>query len=268
VIKTKNTRLQEFLGWDKEKPKEERRPYHFVYFLKSPVPTQRTDKKDFQTDFNLASDPNWLVGQRYFDDTEISNALKRTSCKSVEIFLGISEDCTEQSSIVRPSTTPKQSTIIRRPQPRPIFIPPSWLSGLIERVEALKMDQGHLERDHEDLVASLFELLGYERTRDIKFRRGNIDIRIEKDNKPIITIEVKADWALSPETRDVLRQAYSYAQETGTPFVIITNGDRYCVYDRRKGLSYKENLVIDCKLTDLDDASIQYLNRLRKKEIN
>ena len=40
-IETHNTRLQEFLGWDQEKPLANRRPYHYVYFLREPTPTRR-----------------------------------------------------------------------------------------------------------------------------------------------------------------------------------------------------------------------------------
>lgn len=116
-------------------------------------------------------------------------------------------------------------------------------------------------------MASLFEILGYERIHDIKFRRGNIDIRIEKDNTPIITVEVKADWNLSPDSRGALRQAYNYAHETGTPFVIITNGDRYCIYDRRQGMSYEENLVSDFTISRMAQESISKLNLLRKESI-
>ncbi|HHD63905.1 MAG TPA: hypothetical protein ENK96_05995 [Desulfobulbaceae bacterium] len=266
-IETNNTRLQEYLGWDKEKPLADRRPYHYVYFLKQPTPTRRTEKRFFQDAFNLASNPQWLIGQKYFDDTKIINALELTSCSTIEDFLGISKHSPPFSSAQVPHP-PSTLTIIRRKKHlSPKIEVPNWLKGLIGKINALKNDPGHLERDHEDLVASFFEILGYERIHDIKFRRGNIDIRIEKDNQPLITIEVKADWALSPESHNALSQAYNYALETGTPFVIITNGDRYCIYDRRQGMSYEENLIADISLTSLTKGSLNKIESLSKSTI-
>lgn len=266
-IKTGNTKLQEFLGWDQEKPLKERRPYNYVYFLKNPATTVRREKKYFQVAFDLTHNQNWLVGQKYFSDAEVSNALERTLCRSPEALLGITNNqersipkaITTIPPIIPPVTIPKKLV--------PIIEVPSWLKDLISKINALKNDSEHFERDHEELVASLFELLGYKRIYDIKFRRGNIDIRIDKNNKPIITVEVKADWALSPESRNALSQAYNYALETGTPFIIITNGDRFCVYDRRHGMSYKENLIADFTLTKMTEKTIDHLNLLKKETI-
>jgi hypothetical protein len=185
-VDSNNGRLQEFLGWDREKQKLERRPYRYVYFLKSPLPTTRKDKVYFQNAFNLSSNQNWLVGQRYFNDEEMLAALKRTASASIEGFLGITPrdtDTAHPQNLARPYISRPDFIIRRKPAVTaaiPSFEPPDWLKNLVGKVNALKNDPGHLERDHEDLVASLFELLGYERTHDIKFRRGNIDIRIEK----------------------------------------------------------------------------------------
>lgn len=271
-IKTDNKRLQEFVGWDKEKPIAKRRPYQYVYFLKSPLPTTKKDKNYFQNAFDLNSNPQWLVGQKYFNDSEVLAALKRTSTTSLEGFLGIIPG--HQLPAPQPTPLiPPERFIKSNPEPSipinpPIFAVPDWLADLLGKVTALKKDTGHLERDHEDLVASLFELLGFERIHDIKFRRGNIDIRIDKNNKPIITIEVKADWSISPDSSGALAQAYNYAHQTATPIVIITNGDRYCVYDRRQGMSYGDNLIADFRITAMTKEDIDKLNLLRKDRIN
>lgn len=270
LIHTNNTRLQEFVGWDKEKSSDVRRSYQYVYFLKSPVPATRKDKNYFQNAFDLNSNPQWLVRQRYFNDSEVRKAIDRTETATVENFIGILPGNPKDFKNQVQPAPPKPIPVIRRKPTEPVtttFDIPDWLKGLAGKVTALKNDPGHLERDHEDLVASLFELLGYERIHDIKFRRGNIDIRIEKDNTPIITVEVKADWNLSPDSRGALRQAYNYAHETGTPFVIITNGDRYCIYDRRQGMSYEENLVADFTISRMAQESICKLNLLRKESI-
>lgn len=88
-IETADALLQDFVGWDSEKAKANRRPYKYVYFLKSPLVTTRNEKEFFQDAFNQGSNRNWLVGQRYFNDHEVSSAIQRTSCSSVESFLGI-----------------------------------------------------------------------------------------------------------------------------------------------------------------------------------
>jgi hypothetical protein len=268
-VQLNDTRLPEFLGWDKEKPKAKRRPYYYVYFLKSPLPTTKKDKNYFQNAFNLNSNPQWLIGQRYFNDSELHAALKRTESSSVEDFLGIIpitiQDSPEsvRTAIFNPDVIAEPAVTVTIPT----FNPPDWLKDLIAKVIALKNDSGHLERDHEDLVASLFEHLGYQRIHDIKFRRGNIDIRIEITNVPWITVEVKADWGLSPDSHGALSQAYNYAFETGSPFVIITNGDRYCIYDRRRGMSYSENLIANLTITGIDQDGVSKLNSLRKENI-
>jgi hypothetical protein len=270
-VETLHTRLQDFIGWDKEKSHAERRPYKYVYFLMNPTNTFRQKKEFFQTAFNLESNRHWLVGQRYFDDGELSSALRRTASDSIQSFLGINSSG-NSPVVIEPSPKPaKPFAILRKKNPsltvKKNIDTPSWLKTHVEKIKALKKDQGHLERDHEDLVASFFELLGYERIHDIKFRRGNIDIRIEKNNKPLITIEVKADWNLSPESRSALTQAFNYANETGTPYVIITNGDRYCIYDKRQGLSYDEKLILDICLTSASENNANSLLRLKKDNI-
>lgn len=262
-VKTSDTRLQEFLGWDSEMPRAERRPYPYVFFLKSPLQTICKTKRYFQDAFNLSSNPQWLVRQKYFDEGKVMEALGRTVTSSVEQFLGIttSNGATNKIQVERSKPDERTKASISSPEP------PDWLKDLANKVIALKNDPGHLERDHEDLVASLFELLGYRRIHDIKFRRGNIDIRIEKNNTPLITVEVKADWSLSPDNRGALNQAYNYALETGTPFVIITNGDRYCIYDRRQGMSYKDNLIADLTITRMDQDGTNNLESLRSDRI-
>ena len=96
----------------------------------------------------------------------------------------------------------------------------------------MRKDAGHQERDHEAIVAAMFECLGYKQVDEIKFRRGRIDVLISVNERPIFTIEVKADWGLSSSSTEAIRQAYNYALETGTPFVIVTNGDTYLFFRR------------------------------------
>jgi len=89
LIKTEDTRLQEYLGWDSEKPYSERRQYKNVYFLKTPRKTKNDKKNYFQEAFGLSSNKHWLPGQKYFNDEKIIDALKKTGSKNIEEFLGI-----------------------------------------------------------------------------------------------------------------------------------------------------------------------------------
>lgn len=93
--RTNDTRLQSFIGWDQEKPVHERRPYHFVYFLKERQIPIHKDKSYFGRAFGV-NNPNWLVGQRYFVDNEVKNALHRTNSKSMEELLGVTERFTKK----------------------------------------------------------------------------------------------------------------------------------------------------------------------------
>ena len=86
-IETEDTRLQEYIGWDTEKPKEKRRPYKIVYFLTDPMRTIRTQKVFFQKAFAEESNQNWLVGQKWYSPSEVQKALSRTFTNSIEELL-------------------------------------------------------------------------------------------------------------------------------------------------------------------------------------
>jgi predicted type IV restriction endonuclease len=113
----------------------------------------------------------------------------------------------------------------------------------------------------------LFEWLGYRSVADIKFRRHNIDIRIDSNGSPLVTIEVKADWALSSKSVSVIQQAYGYALESGTRYVIISNGDRYAVFDRIRGSTREDNLIGEYELSDLTPECVALLESLRASQL-
>ena len=274
-VRTNDTRLQEYIGWDREKPKEDRRPYHFVYFLKSPQTTSRREKAYYQRAFGLEANKNWLVGQRWFGDMEVRNAIERVIAESLEAFLGIGKRALESSSsMVKPELEVTDTIIaeppstedrtIELPYEPGIIEPPEWLRPIVSHVEILKADSAHQERDHEDIVASLFETHGYSRASEIRFRRGRIDILISVNDRPIFTIEVKADWSLSSESMDYIRQAYNYALETGTPFVIVTNGDTYVSFKRGPAGTYKDDLQGEARLTQLTADGLKMIESWKK----
>ena len=266
--KSDHTRLQNLFGWDEEKPMAERRQYKYVYFLSNPIRSLRRQKSFLARAFDFEANPQWLVRQRYISDQAVQNALLRTKTNTVHELLGItasgsSSILVEQSALrISEPPTPEIETPIEDTY---LPIRPAWIAPVIEMVEALIDDTGHLERDHEDIVASFFEVLGYRRVVDIKFRRGNIDIRIDRDGEPLFTIEVKPDWALTCKNTAVLNQAYAYANEIGTKYVIITNCDQYCVFDRTVGFKYEDQLIGSFRLSSLMEEDLELIELLRKK---
>lgn len=149
-----------------------------------------------------------------------------------------------------------------------VYERPGWLLNLIKNIEKLMKDSEHKERAHESLVETFYELLGFVRYDEINYRQGRIDIIIEYNNKPLIVNEVKKDWSLSWRDRKALLQAYNYALETGAPFVVLTNGDYYALFDRRKGYSYESQFVGDFKLTQLKMEDLEIIEKLKKENIS
>lgn len=169
-----------------------------------------------------------------------------------------------QNNKQKPISKPKRSGASVKDNNSGIKNGPKWLVSLAQRVRELRVDLCHKERAHESLVEMFYEGLGYGRFSDIRHRQGRIDICIMKDNKVEIVTEVKRDWGLTKDNTKVLRQAYGYALETGARFVVITNGDYYAVFDRRKGDSYESQFVGELKLTDFHKEYLEIINIIKK----
>jgi hypothetical protein len=90
-IRTFDHRLQEFIGWDNEKPKEKRRPFEYVFFLKKRQDTNNKKKKYYQYAFGFNNNSHWLDGQKYFDDSLVKAAIVIKGSKNIEEFLGINK---------------------------------------------------------------------------------------------------------------------------------------------------------------------------------
>jgi len=260
--RTTDTKLQNFFGWDAEKPASKRRPYTYVYFLSRPTKTGIKRKDYFQSAFDLTGNSQWLIGQKYFNEYEVEKALERTKSNNIIEFLKINND---KDLIKTHSMIKTPNNLVNEPNIDSEYIRPTWLSGIIAQVEKLQKEPNHLERDHEDIVANFFHLLGYDRVSEIKFQRGKIDIRIDINSKPVFTVEVKANWALTCNNKNHLDQAFSYANQQGTPFVIITNSDLYCIYDRTKGLSYNDQFVGSFRITQLTKNKRRLIENLKKQ---
>jgi hypothetical protein len=185
--------------------------------------------------------------------------MERTNTSNIQEFLMLQT----QYKLIR-HDSPYPHIIGNEPNMTREYEKPNWLTNVIEQIKVLQADLNHLERDHEDVVASFFETLGYRRTKEIKFQRGRIDIRVDVDGKPRFTIEVKSSWSIKCGDIAILNQAYSYANQVGSPYVIVTNGDLYCIYDRTKGLSYNDHLFASFKLTELNSEDLKIVDNLKK----
>ncbi len=145
------------------------------------------------------------------------------------------------------------------------IIVPDYLKETIKSVNKLKAIKGHQERGNESLVEDFFCALGYEKHTDIEFQRGRIDISLREGDKILAVVEVKKDWNLnSINSYEPFIQAYKYALDQGTRWVIITNGDYYAIYDRLKGLSKDTNLLGEFTLTNLTDEDEEIIQRLTR----
>jgi hypothetical protein len=150
------------------------------------------------------------------------------------------------------------------------FIRPLELEQVIKEVEQLQKEESHMERAHESLVEDFLVALKYAKHRDIKYRQGRVDIRIEMAGRSLLIVEVKAEWNLgfqSTKGLEAIRQAYNYAHDEGVRYVLVTNGDTYLLFDRLRGLSYKSNLLGEIQLTKLKEADLALIDRLRPERL-
>jgi hypothetical protein len=61
------------------------------------------------------------------------------------------------------------------------------------------------------------------------------------------------------------RQGMDYAARTGAPIVILTDGDRFELFDRTKGLDYEAMFVGAFQLTRFREADRPAFDRLRAR---
>lgn len=145
---------------------------------------------------------------------------------------------------------------------------PDFLKEVISSVIQLKSDPNHQERGHESLVEDFFCALGYQKHHDIKYRQGRIDISLWIGNNAVVIVEVKKDWNLSLyNSPEAVQQAYNYALDQGTRYVILTNGDYYVVFDRLKGLSSSSNLIGEFRLTALEEEDVALIQQMSRSNL-
>ena len=170
----------------------------------------------------------------------------------------------------QPSTPTTRSAAVphasgQSPASAHLISPPFNDAGsLLARIRSLA---GLPERNHEDVVKDLLIRLGYS-ARDIVFQRGRIDLSIQTEaGSTAAVFEVKRTIASSSEHASARRQGMDYASQTGAPFVVITDGDRYEIYDRRKGHDYTTMLCGRFQLTTFRDEDVKVLDLLRPEHL-
>lgn len=252
-----DTRLQRHVRWDEgRRATVHRRPYRYVYFLRSPqVPVNR-DKGFFLNAFGKSDKPHFFDGQKYLDDETVGDAIRAVGAATLEEFLGLGGHSTVKNSIS------PQAVSAPDPTEPVVATPPDWLASVVEAIHDLRRARATTERDHENVVAKFLEALGYRSGQEIRFQRANIDICVVRDGDPLVVVEVKRDWSLSRTSRDVVNQAYGYALDSGAPFVVVTNSDYYALFDRRRGLTRDDNFVAEFRLTALTEEDLRFVESL------
>jgi hypothetical protein len=251
-------RLQHHFRWDEgRRATRTPRSYRYVYFLRSPqVPVNR-DKRFFLNAFGRSRNPHFFDGQKYLDDHAVSAAMQAVGATTLEEFLGLSGHPAAAGHAAPQVAPPAVGRV------RASVALPDGLVQVVEAVGSLRQRRETTERDHENLVAKFLEALGYRPAQEIRFQRANIDICVLRDGSPLAVIEVKRDWSLSRDDRDAVKQAYAYAHDSGAPFVIVTNCDYYAVFDRRRGLTWDANFVVEFRLSALTEDDLDSVEALR-----
>lgn len=158
---------------------------------------------------------------------------------------------------VRP---PADSFEVPTSTPQSMLPPIPDAESLLARIRQLR---GLPERNHEDVVRDLFVRLGF-KPAAIVFQKGRIDIRIlDSRRQPAAVVEVKRTIATESERSKARRQAMDYAGDTSAPVMVITDGDRYEVYDCRKGPGYDAMLCGKFRLTSFCEQDTKALDLLR-----
>ncbi len=203
--------------------------------------------------------------KRIVIDRHLENKIEdeiETGSKEAKNFYQIKKDPYEQKKPASKIQDEPSSSVSVSPKKNA-----SELHDLISQIILLKNVSHHSEREHESLVEKFFLYLGYNYPVDIRYRVGHIDVLINSESNNSIVIEVKRNWKLSRQNKDVIDQAYGYASNIGSRFVVITNGDYYAFFDRLRGLSINDNFDFELKLTQISDKEIQLLKKYKKSSL-
>jgi hypothetical protein len=183
----------------------------------------------------------------------------RASLRALGHFGGLRA---REGDVERGRSRSAASHVVSTPEPpsSPSLPPIDDAEALFDRIRSLA---GLPERNHEDVVRELLVRLGFEATA-IVFQRNRIDVCVlGRSRKPVAVFEVKRTIAMEAERAAARRQGMDYAGQTGAVVVVVTDGDRYEVYDRRKSLDYDAMLCGRFRLTDFRPEDSKVLDLLR-----
>jgi predicted type IV restriction endonuclease len=100
----------------------------------------------------------------------------------------------------------------------------------------------------------------------IEFQRGRVDLILEDSSgKPAFVFEVKRSIASESERAKARRQGLDYACQTGARFIVITDADRYEIYDHHRGWDFDSMFCGRFQLTQFYAASAAVLDLLRNQ---
>ncbi len=148
------------------------------------------------------------------------------------------------------------------PPPAEHFVRPPII-GIEELMERIESGRKLPERNMEAAVEELLRRLGHNAKR-IVFQSGRIDVAInDSSGKPEFVFEVKRSISQRTVRDQARRQAFDYAARTGARFVVLTDSDRYEIYDRQAGSDYDSTLMGSFQLTKFRRDDIATLDELR-----
>ncbi len=124
-------------------------------------------------------------------------------------------------------------------------------------------NEGYPEANTRRLVEKFFLALGHSEKR-IVFEVGRIDISVDDTGgKRWAVVEVKRSLADKGVMAQARRQGFDYAGKVGARWVVITDANKYEVYDRRKGDDYDSQHCGSFQLTHYTSEMESVLNLLR-----
>lgn len=251
------------IGWARQFKKAWDNPIGFKEIRHSAITPQLREKVDDAITTGTQVAPSFKLLRGEIDSEALTSSV-RIAEPPLSEKNPIQSDIPEDKPLRAPSG-PSQD--VATGVANPISPKDSKLTILQSQILLVSMADHHSEREHESLVERFFEYLGYEYPTDIKYRVGHIDILINANSPNSMVVEVKRDWTLSKSDADVVNQAYRYATNKGSRFVVITNGDYYAFYDRLRGLSITENFDFAIKVSELSNQQQQLLLKYRKTSL-
>ncbi len=141
------------------------------------------------------------------------------------------------------------------------IVPP--FDGAQAILQRIRETRGLPERNMEALVQDFLLRLGHP-SESIMFQVGRIDVVVnDPSGKPLFVFEVKRSLQSKKERDQARRQGFDYAARTGARFVVLTDADRYEIYDRKAGLDHDSMLIGSFQLTKFRREDVALLDELR-----